>query len=112
MWPCQAHFLAPLTSLTGKSMLEWTPAHQCAFKCMKTHIITGTCLTFPDHNQPFYIYTDASNYPLSAAIMQNDHPVAYYTHKLSGPQQNYTTMEKELLLIIATQKIPHYAFQH
>ena len=102
MWPHWAHFLAPLTSLTGKSILEWTPTHQCAFECMKALIITDTCLTFPDHNLPFHIYTDALDYQLGAIIMQQNHPVTYYSCKLTGPQHNYTTIEKELLSIHAT----------
>ena len=102
MWPHWAHFLAPLTSLTGKSILKWTPAHQHAFECMKVLIITDTCLAFPDHNLPFHIYTDASDYQLGAIIMQQNCPVTYYSHKLTGPQHNYTTIEKELLSICAT----------
>ena len=47
MWPHRAHFLAPLTSLTGKSTLEWTPEHQKAFKRMKAIIVDRCCAHFP-----------------------------------------------------------------
>ena len=104
MWPHHAHFLAPLASLTGKSTLEWTPEHQKAFERMKAIIVADAVLTFPDHNLPFHIHTDSSDCQLSAMITQEGHPVACHACKLTSAQCNCTTMEKELLAIIAVLK--------
>jgi hypothetical protein len=50
------------------------------------------------------IYTDASDFQLGTCIIQERRLVAYFLQKLTKSQQNYTTMEKEMLSIIATLK--------
>ena len=54
---------------------------------------------YPNYNQPFEIYTDASDYQFGAAIIQNKQPIAYWSRSLQPTQQKYTTTEKELLAI-------------
>ncbi len=57
---------------------------------------------YPDHNKRFDIYTEASDLQIWACIVQEWRPVAYFLQKLMRSQQNYTTMEKGKLFIVAT----------
>lgn len=106
MFPKRSHILAPLTAQLGhkKRKLDWTPECQKAFEQIKAILAKDAFLAYPDHNQPFHVYCDASDHQLGAAIFQNGKPVAFYSRKLSSAQRNYTVGEKEILSIVETLK--------
>jgi hypothetical protein len=105
MWPSRAHILKPLTDQSGlkkKAPIKWTDEMQKAFDEMRLLMAANALAAYPDHNKQFDVYTDASDFQLGACIIQEGRPVAYFLQKLTKSQQNYTTMEKEMLSIITT----------
>jgi RNase H-like domain found in reverse transcriptase len=70
--------------LTGKKAFVWEDKHQQGFEQMKALIAMDVLLACPNHNKPFDIGTDASDYQLGAIIKQDNRPIAYYTRKLNS----------------------------
>jgi hypothetical protein len=105
MWPSCAHILKPLTNQSGfkkRAPIKWTNDMQQAFDKMRLLMAADALAAYPNHNKRFKVYTDASDFQLGACIIQEGRPVAYFSQKLTKSQQNYITMEKEMLSIVAT----------
>jgi hypothetical protein len=105
MWPSRAHILKPLTDHSGlkkRAPIKWTDEMKKAFDKMCLLMAADAFAAYPDHNKRSDVYTDASDFQLGAFIIQEGRPVAYFSRKLTKSQQNYTTMEKEMLSIVAT----------
>jgi hypothetical protein len=109
--PRYSHYTAPLTDLLkgdNKKKFEWPPEADKAFNNIKQQISKAVLLSFPDYNQPFHIYTDASNYQIGAVILQQDEtgrykpPVGFFSKKMNDAQKKYTVTEQELLSIVET----------
>ena len=68
-------------------------------------LMASECINkYPVYTKPFHIYTEASDYQLGAAIIQDGEPIAYWSRKLTDTQRNYTTTETELLAIVMCLK--------
>ncbi|KAJ7957699.1 Retrovirus-related Pol polyprotein from transposon gypsy [Quillaja saponaria] len=79
---------------------HWGEPCQTAFEDMKLAMINDPVLALPDISKPFEVQTDASDYALRGVLLQENHPVAYESHKLSQADRRYTTQEKEMLAVI------------
>jgi hypothetical protein len=77
---------------------------QKTFDKMRLLMAADALAAYPDHNKWFDVHTDASDFQLDACIIQEGRPIAYFSRKLTKSQQNYTTIEKEKLSIVATLK--------
>ena len=79
MWPRRSHLLDPLTELTGKTNLERNAQCDQAFREMKAVMASDVLMTYPNHNLPFDLYTDASDYQMGDVLMQNSKVIAYWS---------------------------------
>ena len=59
-----------------------------------------TLLDYPDRLIPFTVHTDASDKQFGSVISKNDKPIDLFLIRLIHPQRNYTTTDKDLILIV------------
>jgi len=95
----------PLTTLLKKDEpFEWKQPQEDAFTSLRDSLCTEPLLQHPDFTQPFVLTTDASGHAVGGILSQGpigkDKPIAYASRLLSKAEQNYATIEKELLAII------------
>jgi hypothetical protein len=90
------------SGLKKKAPIKWTDEMQKAFDKMCLLMAADALAAYPDRNKWFDMYIDASAFQPGTCIIQEGRPVAYFSCKLTKSQQNYTTIEKEMLSAIAT----------
>ena len=60
----QAHILSPLSDESGKKTFRWTDKMDNTFNQMKAILSADVLMAYPNHNKPFHIYKDASDYQM------------------------------------------------
>ena len=112
-----AQLAIPLTGLLRKDgRFNWTDECKEAFERLKHILCHHPVLKMPDFNASFELAIDASDQAAGGVLLQTDgktesikHPIAYFSRKFDKHQQNYSTIEKELLaLILAVQHFEVY----
>ena len=112
--PNFAAIAAPLSDLTRKGQptrVEWGQAKEKAYQTIKFHLTNEPILRLPDPVKTYYLQTDASNTGIGAVLMQKHDeklfPVCYASKKLSSAERNYSTIEKECLVVVCGIKRFH-----
>ncbi|GJU86903.1 reverse transcriptase domain-containing protein, partial [Tanacetum coccineum] len=79
-----------------------------AFETLKKKLTKASILVVPDWNLPFELMCDASDFAIGAVLgqrkMKHFQPIHYASKTMTEAQIHYTTMEKEMLVVV-------YAFE-
>jgi len=78
---------------------------------MKKRLTTAPFLILPKSDEPFVVYCDASKSGLGGVLMLDNKVVAYASRQLRIHEQNYTTHDLELAVVVFVLKIwRHYLY--
>lgn len=103
----------PLMKLLRKDQFGWSPMSQQAFEQVKQKITMALVLATPDFTIPFTLETDASRTAMGTVLLQNSHPIAYYSKALCPHLQHPSTYVRQLHAITtAVLKWRHYLLGH
>ena len=76
---------------------------------MKEKLINAPILALPNFSKSLEIECEASNVEIRVVLLQEGHPIAYFSEKLKGANLNYSTYDKEMYALIrALQTWQHY----
>lgn len=104
-----AQIALPLTKQLKKESYGWTDQETLAFERLKQALMTTPFLRMPDFTIPFTLETDASGFGLGAVLLQQEHPIAYFSKALGQRARLKSIYEKELIVIVlAVQRWRHY----
>jgi hypothetical protein len=103
---------APLNEIVKKNVaFKWEQDQEDAFNTLKEKLMNAPILALPNFAKTFEIECDASNIGIGAVLLQEGHPIAYFSEKLSGAHLNYSTYDKELYALVrALHTWQHYLF--
>lgn len=90
----------PLHKLLRKDSFEWTTTATAAFEELKAALTLAPVLALPNYSKIFVLESDASGTGLGAVLMQEEHPIAYWSKGLSTKEEVLSTYEKELMAVV------------
>ena len=110
--------LASKTTFLRKqiSSWDWNPSTDIAFQKLKQWIckmLLNTTLAYFDCTKPVVIQTDASEYGLGAALLQDGRPIAFASKTLTDVETRYANIERECLSVcFGLEKFHTYVYGH
>jgi hypothetical protein len=105
-----ASLSSPMTALTKKEIKwganTWTQQCQDAFEGIKHALTHAPCLVLPDLSKGGYeLIADASLTGIGAVLLQEGHPIAYESRRLTDAQYKWTTTEQEMWAVVHALRV-------
>ncbi|GJR55755.1 putative reverse transcriptase domain-containing protein [Tanacetum coccineum] len=89
-----------------------TPTEEYAFQTLKDKLCNAPVLALPDGMKDFVVYCDASGIGLGCVLMHRGKVIAYTSRQLKIHENNYTTHDLELGVVVFALKIwRHYLYR-
>ena len=92
--------VAPLNEIVKKNVIfEWGDQQEKAFIALKEKLTNAYVLALPNFAKSFELECNPSG-GIGIVLMQEGHPIAYFSEKLTGVALSYSTYDKELYALI------------
>jgi hypothetical protein len=91
---------APLTALLKKEGFSWTDEAAAAFTALKAAVTSAPVLALPDFTKPFVVECDASTHGFGAVLLQEAHPIAYFSRPVAPRHRSLAAYERELIGLV------------
>ena len=102
------------------TLFQWYTKCEFAFQSLKNALRTKPILKFPDPQNLYVLFTDASKYAWAGVLTQpyieeaegkvvtTHHPVTYVSGLFRGLQLNWAVLTKEAYAIYSVKKLSFY----
>jgi hypothetical protein len=97
---------APLTALLKKDGFSWNDAAAATFSALKAAVTSAPILAMPDFAKLFIVECDASAFGFGAVLVQEGHPVAYFSRAVAPRNRVLAAYERELIGLV--QAVRHW----
>jgi hypothetical protein len=91
---------APLTALLKKEGFSWIEEATTAFTALKTIVTSAPVLALPDFTKPFIVECDASTHGFGAMLIQDGHPIAFFSRPVAPRHRSLAAYERELIGLV------------
>jgi hypothetical protein len=91
---------APLTALLKKEGFSWSGEAAAAFEALKEAVTSAPVLTLPDFSKPFVVECDASTHGFGAVLLQEKHPLAFFSRPIAPRHRSLAAYEQELIGLV------------
>jgi hypothetical protein len=97
---------APLTALLKRDGFAWHDEAAAAFTALKAAVTSAPVLAMPDFAKTFIVECDASSHGFGAVLVQEGHPVAFFSRPIAPRHRDLAAYERELIGLV--QAVRHW----